>query len=234
MVEEKTHSAIVLKSRQYIIFINSYIILGMVLTGLLTEHFHIIAILWAGSILFLLLPIVAKRYFMNRFSRLTTFQFTKDSIYVSSVSEQQKMDSCIEIKVQDIISYKYENGSGNPYLILYFKSGEKKSFNFQPGTTGEEYIIDIILKYIRDQNFQRDQNSVITMKPNFMATRGGLIFITVLGIGWIVICIILVATHSKATPFSLIGGIAMFIQTIILRNNSLKSYKEQNKDLSRP
>lgn len=67
MIEEKTHSAIVLKSRQYIIFINSYIVLGVVLTGLLTWYFHIIAILWTGSMLFLLLPIVAilgQQYFI--------------------------------------------------------------------------------------------------------------------------------------------------------------------------
>jgi len=226
MIEENTYSAILLRTRQYAIFINVYMILGTFLTGLLTWHFHVLLILWIGSITFLLLPIIAKRYFMNRFSRLTTFRITKDCIFISSNLGNQKNDDGFEIRFQDLIFYKYEKGYGNPYLILYFKSGEKKAFDFQSRTEQEEHILDVILRQIKEYNSEH-QRDKIDIKPNFIASKNGLICMTILGVGWIFICIILASRHSKAIPFSIIGGLAMFIQTIVLRNNALKSYKEQ-------
>jgi hypothetical protein len=117
-MEEKFHIATILKTRQYMFFINSYIVLGTILTVFFAWYFHVRSIIWIGSIIFLLLPIVAKRYFMTQFSECKTFLFKKDSMFVSSKVKRKDSDDIDEIELKNIRSYKYEEGYGNPYLIL--------------------------------------------------------------------------------------------------------------------
>ncbi len=225
-MENKLISAKVLKFRQYVFFINSYIILGMLLSIFLFWYFQILLILWAGCIVFLLFPIIGKKYLMSKFSQETVFELSDESIEISYEGKSLEKNYQYEIKFQNILKYEYEEGYGNPYLILYLKNGKKKSFNFEYKSPGEVHVLNYLLNYIKNYNLIHGKDA-ISIQPTFMATRNGLFFLVVLGIGWVSLCILMGIKHFKFLPLPTIGGLAMFMQTINLRSIALKSYKAQ-------
>lgn len=225
-MENMLVSAKVLIFKRYVLFMNSYIVFGMLLSTFLFWYFHALFILWTGCAIFLLLPIIGKRYLMTRFSRQTIFEFSDESIVISYDGQSLKENCKHEIRFQNVLKYKYEEGYGNPYLVLYFKNGKKKSFNFEYKSPGEAHVLDYFLNYIKNYNIVYGQDT-ISIQPTFMATKNGLFFLMVLGIGWVSLCILTGINHIKLLPLPIIGGLAMFMQTIHLRSIALKSYKTQ-------
>lgn len=133
----------------------------------------------------------------------------------------------MEIEISNISSYKFEEGYGKTYIILYLKGGKKISLDFGDRISNQEYILDAILLYITSYNLQCEENEIIMRKPVFIATQLGLIFIICLGIVWAFISIFLAIYHRKTIPFTTIGGISFFIQMLTLRQKALRTYKGQ-------
>ncbi len=229
-MKNKVTTVLVLKLKQYMLFINSYIVLGILLTIFIVWCFHVLSILWLGAILFLFVPVVAKRYLMKKFVEPTTFEFTPDSLIISTGSKHAKGDVVKEIKLRDVLSYNYDEGIGNPYLILYLRGRKKASFNFEYRSDGEANILDDWRNYIKNYNLTSGQES-ISITPTFMASKNGMLLLVFLSVGWLVMCVIIGAKYLNMLPVLIIGGLAQLMQLFVLRQTALKSYKTQQSQL---
>jgi hypothetical protein len=225
---EETHIVKILNTKKYVIFINAYIILGVILTGLLTWHYRKIEVAWIGGFTFLLIPVLAKSHLQKPFNRIASFRFNEAGICIQfhCAGGTARQDH-IRIRFVDLRAYEYDDGIGKCYFRFFFRNGKEKSFDFQDRIKDEVYIIDKIIQHIKKHNGLLGGDDKITKKLSFIASRKGLFFILALGFGWMVICIYLATHHIKAVPFTTIGGILFFIQIIIHRKRELTNYKQE-------
>lgn len=229
MIEDNNYETTVLNAKAYRIFYFTYLFGGMALSAFLTWYLHQITILWGGVILFCVCPILLKKQFRFRFTQSAIILFGKDKMIIELYDiKNDILEEHIEHNYDEIKSYRILEENNESYLRLYFKTGDKKSYNFEEHKSENKgSIVYAFAKQVRWYNEHNQEGNKIALKPSFYTTKVAWYILIVLGIGYAVLFMYLINHLPKAIPFSVIGGIILFLSILVQRRRDIKQYQEE-------
>ena len=184
---------------------------------------------WIGFFIFFICPIIFNTQIRKIFTRRAIVRFNDNSFSIEILNfKNGDFEKRNEYLFKEIAFYKALRSGKVDSSVLKLSFINKRKQEVYTFLKQEENnnIINTFYAFIKSYNDLQCEDLKITIRPSLFASRMGTYFIILITVVQFLAILLQIIYNPKAIPFSLIIGIAIYIQIYNQRKNDIEEYNK--------
>lgn len=219
----------IINGNKYRLFLMLYLITGIsVILFLEFQIFHNFIFPAVSILVLYFAPLAFEKSFQRRFVNNANFSFSEEKINIQVFDRlTNSLEKEYDAPYNQMLSFKVKDSSrDNTTSFLTLKMKNQQKYSFRIINQKEIQITKIVTDSVLSYNNSVSKEAKISLIPNFLATKAGLItviILTILNGGLLILG--LVFFDSKLL-ISLLSSIAIYLGIVFQRKDDLRKLKE--------
>ncbi len=224
---------VVIKLKNYVIFLWSYILVGVGVSLWCGLGLHSMHLMFVGLGVSVLAPALLSSHLRGGFTKKARLQFFPERLVIELINKDtDAVERTNEFPLADIVSFRTGDSlkDDSSFISLQLNDGRKFNYSFLEQRKGErgDDVTPSLEEYIRAYNHRSGVDHTIGYMPSMLASQSGKNLLTGLTVVVGVCVIIQLIVKPITIPISMFLGLTLYLMIFVQRKMDLAKFKAMN------